>query len=214
MESDKRKTEDEIVNMPGKRSFGKSIKRQRSLNEYFKSNKKKSSIIISPYDVEAGKYLINLHDTEELAFKQYYIDFLTQVNKNNLFDLKQINIPRLYPVIFNTLIVLIFLSCVYISFLFFLICCFNPMIFIILLFTLRQLLHTLLLIKDLACSKIKRNLMKAFISKENNSCTMNHDVYWELGKECLWIELHQAKLEREVSNLNTKEGNFVKLVEE
>jgi len=216
METVESKPENESVQIPvnKKKSFGRSIKRQRSLNEYFKSNKKKSPTIISPYDIEGDKYLINLQEIDNLPFKEYYINFITQINKNKLFNLKNTNIPTIYSFIMFTLIAVIFISSVYFTFLLFLISCFNPMIFVILLFGLRQLYNTLFVLKYLFSSKIKRNMMKSVISSENETCTKIHEIYWELGKECLWIELHQIQLEQVESNKKSKEGNFTRLIEE
>lgn len=203
------------IAVDNKRSFGKSIKRQRSLNQYFKSNKKKSSTIISPYDIQEDKYLINLQEIDDLPFKEYYTNFIIKINKNKLFDLKHTNIPTFYKFTMYTLIAVIFLCSVYFAFLWFLVCCFNPMIFVIILFCLRQLFQTLFLINNLVGSKIKRNLMKAVISRENENCKKDYDIYWELGKECLWIELHQTRFEKEEENdKKTKEGNFTRLIEE
>jgi hypothetical protein len=57
--------------------------------------------------------------------------------------------------------------------------------------------------------------MKAVISRENENCKKDYDIYWELGKECLWIELHQTRFEKEEENdKKTKEGNFTRLIEE
>ena len=57
-------------------------------------------------------------------------------------------------------------------------------------------------------------MMKTVISSENETCTKIHEIYWELGKECLWIELHQIQLEQVESNKKSKEGNFTRLIEE
>ncbi len=57
-------------------------------------------------------------------------------------------------------------------------------------------------------------MMKSVISSENETCTKIHEIYWELGKECLWIELHQIQLEQVESNKKSKEGNFTRLIEE
>jgi len=216
METVENKPENESVQIPvnKKKSLGKSIKRQRSLNEYFRSNKKKSPTIISPYDIEGDKYLINLQEIDDLPFKEYYINFITQINKNKLFNLKNTSIPSIYSFIMLTLIAVTFISSVYFTFLLFLISCFNPMIFVILFFGLIQLYKALFVLKYLFSSKIKRNMMKSVISSENEKCKKIYEIYWELGKECLWIELHQIQYEQEESNKKTKEGNFIKLIEE
>ena len=56
--------------------------------------------------------------------------------------------------------------------------------------------------------------MKKVITNENEYCMNMYDIYWQLGKECLWIELHQKKLETNLTNNLAKGKDFNELVEE
>ena len=57
--------------------------------------------------------------------------------------------------------------------------------------------------------------MSNVITNENELCQKKYDIYWQLGKECLWIELHQNKLEQSQTVKNIKgEKDFYQLAEE
>lgn len=197
-----------------KKTMPKSIKRQTSLQTYFNEHKQKSPTIISSYCIEEEKYQINQQDIENTEFKQYYIDTITKLNSDKLFDLRNTNLPIFYPTIFHTINALLFGIAIYASTLLVLVSCYNPMIIFILLFVLRQVFKILYLNKYIISSSIKKFLMRRVIRHENEYSVKQFDIYWELGKECLWIELHQNKQEKNVKNLSSNNDKFHHLVED
>ena len=204
------------LNLELNRKKMKSFKRQTSMKTYFRNHKEKSPIIISSYDIERQKFVISEEDLEGKEFKQYFIDTIKNLNNNKLFDLKNTNLPIIYPAIFHSIIAVIFMLFLYLFVLLFVICCLNPMILVIFIFILKYIYSTLYLIKYLISSKIKRSLMNKVISKENEVCLKNYDIQWILGKECLWIELHQNNIEKShtINSIVKEKETYNQFIEE
>ena len=169
---------DEINKYSRKRNY--AIWKRRS----YKRDKHNFNIII-PYNADLQIYTIN-ENIEIPNDRREYIK-----NKIDEFNNFKKTIPMLQNMIRLILIILytiVFICYLYLVGLITLMCIFNPLVVVILLWTSRILLKAFIFIDMTFREKIRKKQLSRIIQMENKSI-MKMGYFWDHGRDGYWLEL-------------------------
>jgi hypothetical protein len=177
-------------------SMAVRISKRNSLSMTF-DKKRQAFAIIIPYDDETNKYMIKQEDIHELESKDYINDTLEKFNK--LFQMDKSYIPISLNILLFLFDIIFTIAMLYGGAIVGLLCLYNPMILIFLLWLMVQiLLKFVVFIHHSIGDKFKQRKIKAILKEESSKSDKVFNITWEYGRDGSWLEI----LKKEMQNIN------------